>query len=76
MKFRDYLRHYSRRSDHFWRAFFGVFAIYYAAWAFKAGVAGDMLQFDVHVLIASVYTYSVAKSHSAVKRDQRRFRRD
>lgn len=77
MKFRDYLiRHYARRGEQFWRAFFGVFAIYYAGWAFKVGVAGDHLEFDTRALIASAYTYSAAKSHSAVKRDRRRFRRD
>jgi hypothetical protein len=56
----------------FGRSFCAVFVLYFAVLAFMAGAKGDTVGFYVHTLLASVYTFSMAKSHSGVKRAQRR----
>lgn len=51
----------------FWRGFSAVFALYFAATAYRAGLHGRHVEFDVKSLLAALYVYSCAKSHSAVK---------
>jgi hypothetical protein len=59
-----------------WAGFLGVFAVYYAALAFGAGIKGDNLWFDTDSMLSAAYAFSAAKSHSQVKRLRRRHNND
>lgn len=56
---------------YYWRAFSAVLLIFYAGNAFWHGLRGDIFTFELNALIAGLYAYAMAKSHSTVKNQRR-----
>lgn len=61
-------------SVHFWRIFAPLVGTVYAVFAFIAGLHDNRFWMDLDCLIAALYYFGGAKSHSLVKAEQRRRR--
>lgn len=57
---------------YYWRGFSAALLIFYAGNAYWHGLRGNTFTFDWNALIAGMYAFAMAKSHSQVKRMHRR----